>query len=214
MEKIEKSSKNKVGKVWEIKKTIIGGKKAAQEATAILNPTTGKLAVSKKEIKEVSLKYCIETLANNKPEEGFEEEINRKKKLVQDLLKLKGGNFEASIDTYRKMIDKFKRSKKRNYDFLTKAGKEFQEMVFKFCQKMFEKEEFPRDFQDTTLHMIFQGGIGKKRESLDANRFIHSKGFFARAAEGLIVEDASRLRSWLPPPSSRSAASPATGRRK
>ena len=135
------------------------------------------------------MKYCIETLANNKPEEGFEEEINRKKKLVQDLLKLKGGNFEASIDTYRKMIDKFKRSKKRNYDFLTKAGKEFQEMVFKFCQKMFEKEEFPRDFQDTTLHMIFKGGIGKKRESLDTNRFIHSKGFFARAAEGLIVED-------------------------
>ena len=89
LEKIEKSSKNKVGKVWEIKKTIIGGKKAAQEATAILNPTTCKLAVSKKEIKEVSLKYCIETLANNKPEEGFEEEIDRKKKLVQDLLKLK-----------------------------------------------------------------------------------------------------------------------------
>ena len=24
---------------------------------------------------------------------------------------------------------------------------------------------------------------------LDANRFIHSKGFFARAAEGLVVED-------------------------
>ena len=54
---------------------------------------------------------------------------------------------------------------------------------------MFSKEEFPKEFQDTTLHMIFKGGVGKKRESLDANRFIHSKGFFARAAEGLIVED-------------------------
>ena len=78
---------------------------------------------------------------------------------------------------------------KRNYDFLTKAGTVFQDTVFKFCQKMFNKEEFPKDFQDTTLHMIFKGGKGKKRESLDANRFIHSKGFFARAAEGLITED-------------------------
>ena len=125
LEKIEKSSKNKVGNVWEIKKTIVGGKKAIQENTAILNPKTGKLAVSKKEIKEVSLKNCMETLANNKPEEGFEEEVERKRKLTQDLLNVKRGRFEASKDTYNKMIEKFKRSKKRNYDFLTKAGKEF-----------------------------------------------------------------------------------------
>ena len=54
---------------------------------------------------------------------------------------------------------------------------------------MFAKEKFPREFQDTTLHMISKGGIGKKRETLEADRFIHSKGFFERAAEGLIVED-------------------------
>ena len=54
---------------------------------------------------------------------------------------------------------------------------------------MYTKEEFPKEFKDTTLHMIFKGGKCKKRETLDANRFIHSKGFFARAAEGLITED-------------------------
>ena len=46
VKKIEQSSNNKVGKVWEIKKAIVGGKKAIQETTAILNPKTGKLAVS------------------------------------------------------------------------------------------------------------------------------------------------------------------------
>ena len=131
----------------------------------------------------------MDTLENNKPEEGFEEVINRKKELVEDLLKVEGGIFQASKESFKKMVEKFKRSKKRNYDFLTKAGPQFQDMVFKFCQKMFAKEEFPRDFQDTTLHMIFKGGVGKKRETLDSNRFIHSKGFFARAAEGLLVED-------------------------
>ena len=145
----------------------MGGKKATQENSATVNPKTGKLAVSKTEIKKVSLQYCMETLANNEPEERFEEEIARKKELVQDLLSLKGGKFEASKETFKKMVDKFKRSKKRNYDFLTKAGIEFQQAVFKFCQKMFSKEEFPKEIQDTTLHMIFMGGVGKKRESLD-----------------------------------------------
>ena len=52
--------------------------------------------MSKNEIKQVSLKYCMETLENNKPEEGFEEGINRKKELVEDLLKVEGGSFKAS----------------------------------------------------------------------------------------------------------------------
>ena len=105
VEKIEASTHNKVGKVWEIKKLIVGGRKAAQEKTA-------KLAVSKKEIKQVTLTYCKETLANNKPEEGFEDEINRKKEFVRDLLKIEGGSFKASKDTFKKMVDKFKSSNK------------------------------------------------------------------------------------------------------
>ena len=108
---------------------------------------------------------------------------------MEDLLNLKSGSFSACKETFDKMVKKFKRSKKRNYDFLTKSGPQFQELVFKFCQKMFVKEEFPKEFRDTTLHMIFKGVKGK-REVLSDNRFIHSKFWFARAAEGLVVEDA------------------------
>ena len=53
---------------------------------------------------------------------------------------------------------------------------------------MFREENFPNEFRDTTLHMIFKGGKGKK-EILSDNRFIHSKYWFARLSEGLIVED-------------------------
>ena len=38
------------------------------------------MSVSKKEMKDVSLKYCKETLANNQPEEGFAEGIEEKKR--------------------------------------------------------------------------------------------------------------------------------------
>ena len=56
---------------------------------------------------------------------------------------------------------------------------------------MFEEEEFPVEFQNTTLHIIFKGGKGRK-EILSDNRFIHCKDFWARTAEGLIVEDGLR----------------------
>ena len=52
---------------------------------------------------------------------------------------------------------------------------------------MIEREQFPNEFNETTLHMIFKGGKGKK-EVLSDNRFIHSKSWMPRLAEALLVE--------------------------
>jgi hypothetical protein len=57
--------------IYQAAKTIKGGKKATMEATAITDPSTRKLVVSLKDIKEVTLKYCLETLKDNKPKEGL-----------------------------------------------------------------------------------------------------------------------------------------------
>ena len=194
LSEIGKTKSGKVGKVWEIKKRILGGKKGAMEATAIINPETGKLAVSKREIKQASLTYCINTLANNEPiNTFFANHIEEKKAKVQEFLKLKEGNFVASEDTFYKSVSKFRKSRKRNYDFLVKSGKGFQKAVFRFCQKMFKMEEFPKDFLNTTLHMIFKSGVKRRREVLSDNRWIHCKDFFARGAECLIVEDGLKI---------------------
>ena len=61
-------SDGRVGKVWEVRKKIIGEKKSTMEATAIKHPITNKLLVSRKEIKEATLDYCQRTLANNVPD--------------------------------------------------------------------------------------------------------------------------------------------------
>ena len=53
---------------------------------------------------------------------------------------------------------------------------------------MITKEQFPVEFNMTTLHMIFKGGKGKK-EILSDNRFIHSKTWMPRLAEALVVEE-------------------------
>ena len=49
------------------------------------------------------------------------------------------------------------------------------------------KEQFPNSFRETTLHMIYKGK--GQREVLPNNRFIHSKFWLARTAEGCVVEE-------------------------
>ena len=187
LEEINKLETGKVGKVWEIRRKVIGGKKKEQDNNTIINPETGNIATSKNEIKEVSLKYCVETLKNNEPEEDFKDTIEDKKDKVKEVLKGKTGEFVASYDTFEQMVKKFRKAGKRNYDFLTKSSKSFQTVVFKFCSKMFEEENFPNKFQNTTLHMLYKGK--GKRENLSDNRFIHCKEWLPRAAEGLVVQD-------------------------
>ena len=161
------------------------------QPTAIINPDTGKLAVTKEETLKATLKYCKDTLKNNEPFNEFRRERDNKQKEAKHFLQLKQGQFTATKETFDQMIKKFRASRKRNYDFLTKASKGFQDNVFKMCVRMFEEESFPAEFQYTTLNMIFKGGKGRK-EILSNNRFVHCKDVWARTAEGLIVEDGLR----------------------
>ena len=186
IEEIKNMKKAKVGKIWEIRKRVIGGMKKKNEQTAIVDPGTGKVVGSRMKIKEVTLKYCKDTLKNNTTPEGYEKAFTAKKRDVENKLLECDGTFKPSKEAFEDLIMKFKKSKKRNYDFLVKSSKSFQDVVFKFSSEMFEKEQFPDSFRETTLHMIFKGGQGR-RHILSDNRFIHSKFWFPRAAEGLVV---------------------------
>ena len=156
------------------------------EATAIMNPYTNRLVVSKKTIKEVTLRYCKETLKNNEPSEGYEDIMRTKKECLDKKILECNGSFKPTKEAFDLLIHKFRKSRKQNYNFLIKASKGFQDIVFRFAQTMIEEEQFPVCFKETTLHMIFKGGKGK-RHNLSANRFIHSKFWFPRLVEGLVV---------------------------
>ena len=156
------------------------------ESTAIVNPDNGKVVVTKRQIQEVTLKYCKETLSNNNIGFEYEEIMDTKRKEMKSRLAELGGDFIPTIETFEALVHKFKKSGKKNYDFLVKSSKKFQNIVFKFAQLMIEKEVFPSSFQETTLHMIFKGGKGR-RQNLPDNRFVHSKFWFPRMVEGLVV---------------------------
>jgi hypothetical protein len=144
--------------------------------------------VSIEQIKAVSLKYCKATLQNNPPHSGFNLGAEIKEELHRKRMKLTGGSFGIKKTTFDKVIKKFRMGNKRNYDFLVKAGETFQEISLSFCQRMFDDEVFPNSFKETVLHMLFKGGKSGKKEILSDNRFIHTKLWAPRLAEGLVVE--------------------------
>ena len=73
LEELKKKGNSKLGQVFKIAKASRGKEKDGMKAHAIRDPTNKKLIVNPEEIKEVSVKYCKEGLAKNKPTEGFEE---------------------------------------------------------------------------------------------------------------------------------------------
>ena len=66
---LKKTKNGKAGQVWAVRKKVIGEKKTQTLPTAIIDPETNKLVVNPNKIKEVTLKYCINTLRNNYPSE-------------------------------------------------------------------------------------------------------------------------------------------------
>ena len=82
IDEMKKTANGRVGKVWDVRKKVLGIKKSNTEATVIMNPRTNKLVVSRKEIKEVTLEYCQKTLSNNVPENEFRKVVEDKKEEV------------------------------------------------------------------------------------------------------------------------------------
>ena len=143
LNKIKQSSKGKVGQVYEIARTVRGGKVKGMKAVAIINPENGKLAVDREEIKNVSFKYCKTTLKNNPPHNNFRIGAEIKEELHRKRMTLGSGSFNVCKEELHKVITKFKSGNKRNYDYLVKAGTGFHENSLKLCHRMFREEKFP-----------------------------------------------------------------------
>ena len=65
-------------------------------------------------------------------------------------------------------IKRFSDKKKKCYDFLTKAGKDFQDATKILMKRIWETESIPEEWDFTLLIMLYKGrGL---KESMDNNR--------------------------------------------
>ena len=89
---LKKSKLGRAGSVYKMKNEIVGHKKVKQEATAVRDPKTNELIVSKEKIKEVTLDYMVNNLQGNKPDEEVKEMVEMRRKIQQEKMVMKGGD--------------------------------------------------------------------------------------------------------------------------
>ena len=121
----------RAGSVYKMKDEIVGHKKAKQEATAIRDPITNKLIVSKERIKEVTLQYVVDNLKGNEPDEEVREIVTLRREIQINKMQNKSDDsFELEEEDFDMVLDKFKRKPTKTYDFLVKAGVKYQAVIF------------------------------------------------------------------------------------
>ena len=158
-----------------------------QEAAAIKDPETEKLLVNRDEIKKSTVRYCVNNLRNNIPDNDVKELVNKRKyEQVKKMRMKRGDTFETSLDEYEQVLEKFKMKTTKTYDFILKSGDRYKRAIFKICKRIIDKEDIPDSFRTTTLHMIW-----KRKGPIDIlknNRFLHMKDVYARIVDSLIVQ--------------------------
>ena len=120
-EEINKLKENKYGRVtnvFKMREIVSGPKKGKQEAHAVLDKETDELVVSSEGIKKLTLKHCIDTLKDNKPEENVEPLVKAISEAHDFRMNEDDGDsmniFKEEFDT---IVKKFKDKNKKSYDF-------------------------------------------------------------------------------------------------
>ena len=182
---VKEQKLGRIGSIFKIKEGIVGPKKGSQEPTAVRHPDSGDMVVANKEIKRVTLEYCVKNLENGSPDPEVEQDATIKRQLHDMRMKdTDDDDFNIGLDDFNSVLPKFSTKSTNSYDLLLKAGSKYKDAMFKLCKSMIEKEEFPSSFRRTLLNMIWKRK--GPAEILSNNRFIHTKeSFLPRTCEAL-----------------------------
>ena len=134
--KIKSLKLGNVGSIFKMKEVITGPKKGGQEPIAIRDPKDVELVVSNKEIKKVTLAYCVDNLTR-KSDDDIAQLRNELNEMRMEEKGEKG--FEIIRKDFDDVVKKFGSKSTKSYDFLLKAGVRYQNAIFKLCKKMVEQ---------------------------------------------------------------------------
>ena len=139
----------------------------------VKDPETEVEITDPAEIRKVSLAYCVNLLTNRAPKEDFKEEVDLKI-LVHDarMKEILEDDIEFSRDIFDNSLKAVK-AKHKKYEFILKSGNSAQESLFKLYGLVWNSENFPSMWRDTTIIQLYKGK-GKKEE-LSNQRNIHTK---------------------------------------
>ena len=181
------SAKSLNAKIYKLKELISGPKIKASEPMCINDPVTGELITDTETIKKVSLEHNVKILTKYPIRKEDLKERKAKEEYHQKIMKKKDkDSLSLTRDVFDKVLEKIKEKGKKMFNSLNKAGDKYKDAIFKYMKRIFDNEEIPTQFSETTLIAIWKG----KGSPLDLNmsRFIHEKAWPARLCDAIVTE--------------------------
>jgi hypothetical protein len=157
----------------ELKENVLGSKKTQQEPAVIKDPASGHIVTDVKEIKRISLKYCIDLLTNGKPKPEYEELIEMKKVVHKERMKEVIENYvEFSEKLFNECLEILKKKNNKKYEFLLRAGSSLKKCLVDLFRYIWTTEDKPEQWRRTTLIQLHKKN---SKDVLDHYRNIHTK---------------------------------------
>ena len=174
--------------VFKLKENILGSKKVGQEAVSMEDPQTGNLIMNKEDLKKASIKYVSSLLTNRNPKDEYKEEFEIMESLHEVRAQEEHEIDELTETDFRNLIKQLTKKNKEKYQFILKAGKSYQNLLFQLYRKVWNSETKPTCWKKTVCHQLYKGKGDKKEFS--NQRFIHTKEDIPKAFEQIVINRA------------------------
>ena len=182
-------SKGRSAAIFKLREKVIGSKKEGMESVAMKDPITGNILYDPDQLKKASESYLSNLLKNREPKEDYVEGLKTLRSLHEvRMSEVVTNNEHLTEQDFDKMLTKIKKKKAEKYKFTLNGGGSYRSALFCLYKKVWEYEQKPTSWENTSCTMLYKGK-GLKSE-FSNQRFIHSKEEVPKCFETLVMDKA------------------------
>ena len=186
-------TKGKLVSIFHLKDKILESKKIPHEQVVIVDPNSNQPVYSAKEIKRVTLEYCVSLLTNAEPKEKYKDLIKYKEEIHNVRMRetIDDDIEELSYERFSKIFRNMKGKTGNKYKFLTEGGKSLEMALFNLYKEAWKTEDLPRGWQDSNMIQLSKGK--SQVDILDNYRFIHNRPDYGKFFTQIVLSYAKEI---------------------
>ena len=113
------------------------------------DPENGMLIVEKEKLKEASSKYVSKLLTNRDPKCDYKREFEIMESLHTIRMEENKTCEELTLNDFEELLKDLSKKDKKKYQFILRAGKSYQDLLFTLYSKIWDSETKPSSWKKT-----------------------------------------------------------------
>ena len=148
-----KNSKGNSAAVFALRDIILGKKKSPQEPVVLVNPENGSKVYNPDDIKEISLKYCVNLLKKKEPVPAYANVVKGKRDIhkVRMLEMIPEDLDEMPEENFNKALKQIRNKPGNKYQFYKGAGSSLMYAIYNLFSLVWRTERIPYKGLESTI---------------------------------------------------------------